>query len=124
MCWKRVLGDQRGQAMVELGLILILVGPLLMALIIVYDLVDEMITVQESLRHELRQQVDRAAPGPFRRIEVNDVARVKVPGRMGGFLIGKDSIEVEMSLSSYGGCYQGLGLSEFAMFSRYREIRE
>lgn len=117
-------GDERGQAMVEFGLILIIVGPLLMALVVVYNLLDEMIETQFELRHEVRQQVDDAAPGPFRRIEVTKTARVEVPGRMDEFFFGKKTIDVEMSLVSYGGCYQGLGLSEFATFYGYRQIWE
>ncbi len=121
---KRERNSQSGQAMVELGLILILVGPLLMTLVVVYNLVDAMIECQFTLRDEVRRQVESNAPGPFRRIEIYDTAHVDVPGRMDEYFFGEKSLDVDMSLVSYGGCYQGPGQSEFAMYYKYREIRE
>lgn len=118
----KLRGSQQGQAMVELGLILIMVGPLLMALVVVYNLVDAMIVTQFELRHELRQEIDDAAEGPFRRIKVTKTARVDVPGRMDEFFFGDKTLEVEMSLVSYGGCYQGVSQSEFATFYPLRQI--
>ena len=109
--------------MVELGLILILVAPLLMAVIVVYNLVDDMITAQHDLRYRVRDQVDKAASGSFRRIEATEKVRIKVPGQMHRF-IGKKRLDVDLSLSSYGGTYQGTGQSEFALFHRYRRITE
>lgn len=118
---RRFLGDESGQAMVEMGFMLFILGPALMVLVVIYNLVDEMVTVQEELRYELRVAIDDAAAGPFRKITIDKTATVEVPGRLDE-LLGDDTLEVDMSLTGYGGCYQGVGMSEYATFIKVRQV--
>jgi len=100
--------NDKGQAMIEFCLILPLFVIVIMFLVITYDLIDEIITVQQDIRYELRKSVDENSRGDFRLIEKSGVAAVQVPGKMKA-LLGYPLISLKMTLSSYGGCYHNRG---------------
>lgn len=94
---------------------------IMMFLMITYELVDEMITVEQEIRYELRKSVDIKSPGSFEFIEESKVAFLIVRGRMKNVL-GRTFIGKEIRLSSYGGCYQGSKLNKYRRRVFYREI--
>lgn len=119
---KKLLGDEKGQMLVEFGFMLfMLLAPLLGALLVVYEFLDKLVGGQEYVRYELRQQVDQDKQGPFRPIEKSATARADVPKALRWFM-GADRIEAKVRLSSYGGCYQDVGRSEFRNFYQVRNV--
>ena len=104
--------NDKGQAMIEFCLILPLFVIVMMFLVITYDLIDEIITVQQDIRYELRKSVDENRRGDFGLIEKSGVASVQVPGKMKD-LLGYPSISLKMTLSSYGGCYHDRGRDKY-----------
>jgi len=119
---KRFKDSEQGQMMVEFGFMLfLLLAPLLATLLVVYEFLDKLVGGQEHLRYELRSEVDKSAPGFFRRIEKKAQPRADVPRALRWFM-GVDRVEATVTLVSYGGCYQGLGLSEFRTFYQLRDV--
>lgn len=113
--------NEQGQAMVELCLMLPLVVIFMVFLIFVYSLVSEIIRVQQDVRYELRVKIDKEASDPFHDVEEKGDVFVEIPGRLKEWM-GRSYVATEITMSSYAGCYQGLGWNEYRNRRRLREI--
>lgn len=114
-----IIKDDKGQAMIELALMLPLLVIIMMFLIITYELMDGTVNVQHNVRYELRKAVDEESGGVFRMITKNGAAHVPVPGDMKNIL-GRSSITGgEVKLSSFTGSYQGIMMNKYrGMYTR------
>lgn len=119
---KKLLGDEKGQMLVEFGFMLfMLLAPLLATLLVTYEFLEKLVSAQQHLRYELRDQIDKDQASAFKRIEKSVTARADVPKALRWFM-GTDKVEAKVSLSSYGGCYQNVGLSEFRQYHLARDV--
>lgn len=114
---------QSGQAMVESALMLCLLAACLMFLVVTANLVQDMIKAQEGLRHDIRTEAARSAPGPFHRVDKTRRVNVEAPGIIGKSL-GQERIRLDIGLTSYAGTYQGYGMTEYTAYKSLRLIRE
>lgn len=119
----RNLPGQAGQAMVETALMLCLLAACLMFLVVSANLVQDMITAQERLRHDVRQAAATLADGPFHRVDKTRRVSVEAPGGIGEAL-GQERIRLDLDLSSYAGTYQGYEMSKYTLYKSLRIIRE
>ena len=117
----KVIKNNKGQALIEFGLMLPLFVIVMIFLIIIYDLTNTQITVQENIRYEVRKSIDLNAKGKFRPREKTGDVFVEVPGRMKNILE-IPFISQTMKLSYYEGCYQGLYKNKFRKRYLYRQI--
>ncbi len=111
---------EQGQMMVEFGFMLfMLLAPMLVTLIVFYEVINEMITVQQQIYYDLREKIDNRAAAPFLPVFEKKTARVKLPVKLHGF-IGVNKVEVDLELRAFAGCYQGLGLNSYLWGTRFR----
>jgi len=75
-------GNQRGQAVVELSLMMTFLAMILLALIIFYEMGAKNISAIESLRHEMRISMFQNAQNPFTKKTVQTDVFVDIPGKM------------------------------------------
>ncbi len=109
--------------MIEAAFMLFLLSFFLMFLLWGRTLYEEMARAQETLRYDLRKELDSKAEGFFRKIEKKAEAVVDVPGSIGEKL-GQNPVRVPMRAVGYGGSYQGRYYSEYLLRYRVREIKE
>jgi hypothetical protein len=114
---------QEGQAMIEAAFMLFLLSFFLMFLLWGRTLYEDMARTQETLRYDLRKELDAKADGSFQKIEKKAEATLKVPGSIGEKL-GQNPVRVPMRAVGYAGSYQGTFYSEYLRFYRAREIKE
>jgi len=107
--------------MVELCLMLPLVVIFMVFLIFVYSLVSEIIRVQQDVRYELRVKIEKEAEGPFKEVKEKGDVFVEIPGKLKEWME-RTYVATEITMSSYAGCYQGLGLNEYRNRRRIRQI--
>jgi len=118
----KVINNNKGQAMVEFGLMLPLFVVIMMFLIISYHLTSDMITAQGDVRYDFRRSVDKMSEGQFAPIEENRRVSVEIPGKMKNAL-GMPFIRTSIKLKGYGGCYQGLKKNQYRRKYLYRRVR-
>lgn len=118
---KTTLCNQKGVMLAEFGLIipLFVIGVLFM--IFVYDFVEEIHTVAEDIRFDLRDSINRHSEGNFRPVTIEKTARA-VPPAVIRRIVRKSVYETDLSLSSYEGCYRHLFKNEYRKGYLYREI--
>ncbi len=120
----RRLTDNNGAVMVEFAMMMPLIIILMVFLMATYEFVEQMITVQQDIRYELRTSIDKNSGGPFHRVIVpgggSSNVFVEMPGKMKDIL-GRPYIRSTMTLSGYEGCYQQRGHSKYG--NRARPIR-
>ena len=114
-------GNQRGQAVVELSLMMTFLAMILLALIIFYEMGAKNISAIESLRHEMRISMDINKENPFTQKKVQTDVFVDIPGKMKRVL-GRPFIITHQQIEFYEGSYQGSGDSIYNRRELYREI--
>lgn len=120
---RKGLPGQAGQAMVEAALMLLLLAACLMFMVVTANLVQDMVTAQERLRHDVRQAAATQAAGPFHRVDKTRRVSVEAPGGVGEAL-GQERIRLDLGLSAYVGAYQGYEMSKYTAYKSLRTIRE
>jgi hypothetical protein len=121
ICKKLSAGNQRGQAVVELSLMMTFLAIILLALIIFYEMGAKNISAIESLRHEMRLSMFQNAQNPFTKKTVQTDVFVDIPGKMKQVL-GRPFISTHQQIEFYEGSYQGSGDSIYNRKELYREI--
>ncbi len=109
--------------MIEAAFMLFFLSFFLMFLLWGRTLYEEMARTQETLRYDLRKELDKKADGSFGKVEKKAEAVVDVPGTIGEKL-GQNPVRVPMRAVGYAGSYQGKTYSEYLRFYRAREIKE
>ncbi len=105
--------SESGQMMVEFGFMLfMMLAPMLVTIIVFYEITNKLITVQEQIYYDLREKLDDRASGPFHMMREKETARVELPVKMHEF-IGVEKVEIDLELKAFGGCYQGLGFDSY-----------
>ena len=106
--------------MVEFGFMLfMMLAPMLVTLIVFYEVFHELISVQEKIYYDLREKIDDRAAYPFHLMREKKTARVELPAKLHGF-VGVDKVEIDLELRAGGGCYQGQGLNGYFLGRRIR----
>jgi len=121
--FKKILKDNKGQAMVEFSMMLPLFFILIIMMIICYNFINQAINAQHSARTELRSSIDENAEGDFRLVTKSQNISVDIPGKMSEFMM-HNSIEGTISIHGYEGCYQGNGKSRYITGKLKREIKK
>jgi hypothetical protein len=114
-------GNQRGQAVVELSLMMTFLAMILLALIIFYEMGAKNISAIETLRHEMRLSMFQNADNPFTKKTVQTDVFVDIPGKMKQVLR-MPFISTHQQIEFYEGSYQGSGDSIYNRRVLYREI--
>lgn len=113
--------NQKGQAVTEFFLIFPIFIIFIIFLIFIYTLISEIMHVQQDVRYDLRVTIEKEWKDNFHPVcEKNDVF-VKTPRKIEE-MTGVPYIKKEIKMSSYAGCYGGLGKSEYRKRYRYRQI--
>lgn len=115
------LGNQKGQVIVELALMMPFLAMILLALTIIYELGAKQVGALEILRQEMRESMDTNAAGPFRADMERQTVRVDIPGTMKQ-VFNTPFISQDLAITYYEGSYQGFGLTKY--HNRGRRIRE
>lgn len=113
---------QKGQAVIELSLMMTFLAMILLALIIIHELQYKNILTIETLRHEMRVSMDQNAADPFTKKIVQKDVFVELPGRMKDVFSAQDLSQTH-KIEFYEGSYQGIGDSHYQKKELYREIR-
>jgi hypothetical protein len=121
ICKKLSTDNQRGQAVVELSLMMTFLAMILLALIIFYEMGAKNISAIETLRHEMRRSMFQNAENPFTKKMVQTDVFVDIPGKMKQVL-GMPFIATHQQIEFYEGSYQGSGDSIYNRRVLYREI--
>ncbi len=117
---ERSKSSESGQMMIEFGFMLfMMLAPMLVTLLVFYEVINELITVQEQIYYDLREKIDDRAAGPFFPVYKKETARVELPVKMHGF-IGVDKVEVDLELRAFAGCWQGNNLNSYKLGRRLR----
>ncbi len=114
-------GNQRGQAVVELSLMMTFLAMILLALVIFYEIGAKNISAIETLRHEMRMSMFQNAQNPFTKNTVQKDVFVDIPGKMKQVL-GRPFISTHQQIEFYEGSYQGSGDSIYSRRALYRKI--
>ena len=109
--------------MIEAAFMLFWLSFLLMFLLWGRTLYENMARTEETLRYDLRKELDKIAGDSFQRVEKKAEATLKVPGSIGEQL-GENPIRVPLTLIGYGGSYTGKTKSEYFRSTRERKIEE
>jgi hypothetical protein len=119
--WGLCLKNQRGQAIVELSLLMLLLAIILMALIIIHELGIKNIFAIETLRHDMRVSMLNHARNPFTKNFVQKDVFVDLPGKM-KLVFRAPYIVSHHEIEFYEGSYQGSGDSKYNRKFLYRKI--
>ena len=117
----KLIKNEQGQAMIEFCLILPLFVICMIFLIFVYNLVSEIIRVQQDVRYELRVTIEKEWQDDFHAVEEKRDVFVEVPSKIKE-MIGKTYVSKEIVMTAYAGCYAGLKKNEYRRRYRYRQI--
>lgn len=109
--------------MIEAAFMLFWLSFLLMFLLWGRTLYEKMARTEETLRYDLRKELDKIAGDSFQRVKKQAEATLKVPGSIGEQL-GENPIRVPLTLIGYGGSYTGNSKSEYFRSTRERKIEE
>lgn len=113
--------NQRGQAVVELSLMMTFLAVILLGLVIVHELGVKNIFAMEALRHEMRISMLNNARNPFAPNTVEKDVFVDIPGKMKQ-VFGAPDIRTHHQIEFYEGSYQGPGDSKYNRRFLYRKI--
>lgn len=114
-------GNQRGQAVVELSLMMAFLAVILLGLVILHELGVKNIFALEGLRHEMRVSMLNHARNPFLMNTVRKDVFVDIPGKMKQ-VFGTPYIATHHQIEFYEGSYQGSGDSKYNRRFLYRKI--
>ena len=116
------LKNQRGQAIVELALMMTFLAMILLALVIIHELGIKNILAIDSLRYDMRVSMLNNARNPFTNNVVQKDVFVDIPGKMKQ-VFGTPFITTHHEISFYEGSYQGSGDSKYNNRGKlYRKI--
>jgi lipopolysaccharide export LptBFGC system permease protein LptF len=118
---KKTLSNEKGVMLTEFALIIPLFVIAVLFMIFVYDFTEEIHTVTENVRYEMRDSINRNSHGRFREVTIEQTAR-STPVAVIRKILGKSSYETDISLTSYEGCYRHLYKNEYRRGYLYREI--
>lgn len=116
-----IFGDQNGQAVVELSLMMMFLAAILLALVIFHEVGFKNIFAMEALRHDMRVSMLNSARNPFSMNSVQKNVFVDIPGKMKQVL-GTPFIATRHEIEFYEGSYQGSGDSKYNRRFLYRKI--
>jgi hypothetical protein len=115
------IANQRGQAVVELSLMMAFLAVILLALVIIHELGVKNIFAIEALGHEMRVSMHGNAPNPFTINSVQKDVFVDIPGRMKQ-VFNTPYIKTHHQIQFYEGSYQGSGDSKYNRKFLFRKI--
>jgi hypothetical protein len=115
------INNENGQATVEFFLILPLFVVVMLFLMLVYELLVEITTVQQNVRFEMRTTVEKEWETDFHAVEEEEDVFVKLTGAMKAML-GYQYIKKLIIMKSYAGCYPGLKKNIYRLRHRHRQI--
>ena len=98
--------NEKGQAIIELALMLPLLAVILMALVVTYEFSSKQVTALVTIRDDMRHSMNNSAQGSFRRNMKQKTIHVDVPGKMKWFF-GTPFISQTLKIEFYEGSYHG-----------------
>ena len=117
----KILKNQQGQAVTEFFLLMPIFIIFMVFLIFIYQLISEIIHVQQNVRYEMRVTIEKKWKDDFHKAAEKDDVFVKTPHKIAEWT-GVPYIAQEIKISSYAGCYAGLKKNEYRKRHRYRKI--
>ncbi len=118
---KHPLGNQDGQVIVELALMMPFLAVILLALVIIYELSAKQVGALETLRQEMRESMNAEAAGPFRADTEHETIWVDIPGKMKQ-VFNAPFLTQDLEINYYKGSYHGYTLTKY--HNRGKRIRE
>ena len=115
------LGNQHGQAIIELALLATFLGVILLGMVIIHELGLKNTIAIDFLRQEMRDSMLASAGNPFIKNTLHRDVFVDIPGKMKQ-VFGKPFIDTRLEIKFYEGSYQGSGDSLYRRKFLYRKI--
>ncbi len=119
--YTKTIKNEQGQAMIEFCLIIPLFVICMIFLLFIYNLVSQIIRVQQDVCYELRVTIEEEWQDDFHAVEEKRDVFVAVPSKIKE-MIGKAYVSKEIMMSAYAGCYPDLKKNEYRRRYRYRQI--
>ena len=113
--------DQKGQAVVELALLLPFLAIILLATVIIYEYSSKKVISSIKLRHEMRKSMYSGASRNFNLVTKTERIRVELPGRMKQ-VFQMPFISDELEIKFYQGSHKGYRQNKFWMRKSLRNI--
>jgi len=117
----KILKNQQGQAVTEFFLLMPFFIIFMIFLIFIYQLISEIMHVQQDVRYEMRVTIEKEWKENFHEVVEKDDVFVKTPHIIAEWT-GVPYIAQEIKIVSYAGCYEGLKKNEYRRRFRYRQI--
>lgn len=116
-----IIGNQAGQAVTELALMMTFLAVILLGLVVVSGFASKNVSALEKLRFEMRVSMHDNAGGPFARKIVEETVMVDIPGRMKQ-VFRVPSLSKDHRIEFYEGAYTGRGISYYVARGRVRNV--
>ncbi len=105
-------GNQDGQAVIELALLMVFLAAILLAMVIMAEFTSKNVSALGTIRHKMRVSMADNASGDFTRNGKWEDVRVSVPGRMKQIL-NTPFISQTQRVEFYEGSYKGAGINYY-----------
>jgi len=106
------IGNQDGQAVIELSLMMVFLAAVLLAMVILAEFTSKNVSALGRIRHQMRVSMSDNASGDFTRNFKSEDIRADIPGKMKQILK-TPFISQTQRIDFYEGSYKGAGINYY-----------